>query len=133
METHRAQRAPIDHFFRTLAARHDGESIGVILTDVAPQRLKRFFVEESGRFWIRNEVRELVVFVPHNLLGDPPFSRLVLIVCRNVMIYLQRDVQRDVIDLFHYSLLADGGLVLGTSETIDRSELFFAHRNFGKR
>ena len=111
---------------QSLAKARDGFYPGDIQSDVTPKRLKRFFVEESGGFWIRNEVRELVVFVPHNLLGDPPFSRLDLIVCRNVMIYLQRDVQRDVIDLFHYSLLADGGLVLGTSETIDTSELFRA-------
>ena len=97
-----------------------------IQSEVNPQRLKRFFHQENGGFRICNEVRELVVFVPHNLLGDPPFSKLDLITCRNVMIYLQRDVQRDVIDLFHYSLLPDGGLVLGTSETIDASELFRA-------
>ncbi len=91
---------------------------------IIPERLKRFFERESGGYRIRKEVRERVVFAPHNLLGDPPFSKLDLIVCRNVMIYVQRDVQRDVIDLFHYSLLPEGTLVLGTSETIDSSDLF---------
>jgi chemotaxis methyl-accepting protein methylase len=74
-------------------------------------------------------VRELVVFAQHNLLTDPPFSHLDLIVCRNLMIYLQRDVQQDVIALFHYALKPDGLLLLGTSETTDRSDLFRCEYN----
>ncbi|TWU16208.1 Chemotaxis protein methyltransferase Cher2 [Allorhodopirellula heiligendammensis] len=109
---------------QSLAKAREGFYPGDIESDVNPERLKRFFERESGGYRIRKEVRELVVFAPHNLLGDPPFSKLDLIVCRNVMIYLQRDVQRDVIDLFHYSLLPDGVLVLGTSETIDSGDLF---------
>ena len=92
--------------------------------DVSAERLRRFFIKENGGYRIRKEVREQVVFAPHNLLGDPPFSKLDLITCRNVLIYLQRGVQRDVLDLFHYALNPDGFLVLGTSETVDRSELF---------
>jgi len=111
---------------QSLTKARSGIYLGDIQSEVNPQRLKRFFHQENGGFRIRDEVRELVVFVPHNLLGDPPFSKLDLIACRNVMIYLQRDVQRDVIDLFHYALLPDGGLVLGTSETIDASVLFRA-------
>ncbi|WP_372715470.1 chemotaxis protein CheB [Novipirellula sp.] len=109
---------------QSLAKARDGFYPGDIESDVNPERLKRFFECESGGYRIRKEVRERVVFAPHNLLGDPPFSKLDLIVCRNVMIYLQRDVQRDVIDLFHYSLCPDGTLVLGTSETVDSSDLF---------
>ena len=59
----------------------------------------------------------MVVFAPHNLLGDPPFSRLDLISCRNLLIYLDRDVQRDVVELFHYALNPDGTLLLGSAET----------------
>ena len=70
-----------------------------------------------------------MVFAPHNLLGDPPFSQLDLIACRNVLIYLQRDVQQDVMELFHYALKPDGFLVLGTSETVERSELFRSRDN----
>ena len=69
-------------------------------------------------------MRELIVFAPHNLLSDPPFSHLDLIVCRNVLIYLQRDVQQDVISLFHYALNPNGLLVIGTSESIDQQDLF---------
>ena len=111
---------------KSLAKAREGFYPGDIATDVSPERLQRFFHKEDGGYRIRNEVRELVVFAPHNLLGDPPFSRLDLISCRNVMIYLQRDVQRDVAELFHYALRPDGILVLGTSETIDGKDFFKA-------
>ena len=99
---------------------------GDIDGDVSPERLERFFTREEGGFRVRREVRERVVFAPHNLLGDPPFSRLDLIACRNLLIYLQRHVQQEVIGLFHYALLPAGVLMVGTSETIDSSELFSA-------
>lgn len=65
-----------------------------------------------------------MVFAPHNLLVDPPFSRVDLVLCRNLLIYLQRDLQPDIIELFHYSLNPKGWLILGTAESIDNSELF---------
>ena len=108
----------------SLQKAREGFYPGDIETDVSAERLRRFFIKENGGYRIRKEVREHVVFAPHNLLGDPPFSKLDLITCRNVLIYLQREVQRDVLDLFHYALNPDGFLVLGTSETVDRSELF---------
>lgn len=95
-----------------------------IATEVSKERLQRFFVKENGHYRVSREVRELVVFAPHNLLRDPPFSHLDLIVCRNLLIYLQRDVQQDVLALFHYALRSDGLLLLGTSETAGRPELF---------
>jgi two-component system CheB/CheR fusion protein len=97
---------------------------GDIATDVSEQRLRRFFHPRDGGYQIRSEVRERVVFTPHNVLGDPPFSRLNLIACRNVLIYLQRAPQRDVLQLLHYALLPHGVLMLGTSETLEGSELF---------
>ena len=108
----------------SLQKAREGFYPGDIETDVSAERLRRFFIKENVGYRIRKEVREHVVFAPHNLLGDPPFSKLDLIACRNVLIYLQREVQRDVLDLFHYALNPDGFLVLGTSETVDRSELF---------
>lgn len=95
-----------------------------IAGDVRPDRLQRFFVREEDGYRITKQVREVVVFAPHDLLSDPPFSKLDLVSCRNVMIYLQRATQRDVLELFHYSLSPDGFLVLGTSESIDRPDLF---------
>lgn len=111
------------HEHSLLRAR-EGFYPGDIAADVGPERLKRFFTKEDGGYRIRKEVREKVVFAPHNLLGDPPFSRIDLISCRNVLIYLQRDAQREVTRLFHYALRPDGLLLLGSSETIDRHDLF---------
>ena len=93
---------------------------------VSPERLRRFFVKEDSVYRVRKEVREIVVFATHNLLKDPPFSRLDLIVCRNLLIYLQRDTQDKVVELFHYALKPGGLLWLGSAETIDRTALFEA-------
>ncbi|MEX0938094.1 MAG: chemotaxis protein CheB [Pirellulales bacterium] len=109
---------------RSLRQAREGFYPGDVETDVSPERLKRFFVHEEGGYRIRNEVRELVVYAPHNLMGDPPFSRLDLATCRNLLIYIQRDVQRDIIELFHYALKPEGYLVLGTSEMIEAGDLF---------
>jgi two-component system CheB/CheR fusion protein len=98
----------------SLERAREGFYPGDIDTDVSMERLRRFFHKEDGGYRVKKEVRERVVFAPHNLLRDPPFSRLDLVACRNVMIYLQRDVQREIIDLFHYALRPDGVLVLGT-------------------
>ncbi|QDU98972.1 chemotaxis protein CheB [Lignipirellula cremea] len=108
----------------SLQRARDGFYPGAIAADVSAERLTRFFHPEEGGYRIGKEARELVVFAPHNLLGDPPFSRLDLITCRNLLIYLQRKAQRDVIDLFHYALSPNGFLVLGASETVDAPELF---------
>jgi two-component system CheB/CheR fusion protein len=109
---------------RSLDVARDGFYPGDIASEITPGRLRRFFIEEKGGYRIRKEVRELVVFAPHNLLSDPPFSRLDMIVCRNLLIYLQRDVQADVQRIFHYALKPGGYLVLGTSESADDAELF---------
>jgi two-component system CheB/CheR fusion protein len=110
----------------SLRKAREGFYSGDIQADVSPARLKRFFVKESGGYRIRKEVRELVVFAPHNLMGDPPFSRIDLITCRNLLIYIQRDRQQDIIELFHYALRSNGFLVLGTSESLEASDLFVA-------
>jgi two-component system CheB/CheR fusion protein len=95
-----------------------------IESEVAPERLDRFFRREVEGYRVAKPLRDVVVFATHNLLHDPPFSRQNLIVCRNMLIYLQRDLQDDVIELFHYALAPSGRLLLGTAETLDRSELF---------
>ncbi len=109
---------------RSLDGAREGLYPGDIETDVSPERLQQFFRKENGGYRICKEVRDAVVFAPHNLLSDPPFSRLNLITCRNLLIYLDRSVQRDVIDLFHYALAPHGYLMLGSAETTDASELF---------
>ena len=95
-----------------------------IAADVTTERLERFFQKESGGYRVKKELRERIVFAPHNLLRDPPFSHIDLIACRNVLIYLKRDVQDEVMELFHYALHGEGYLLLGTAEMADRSDLF---------
>ena len=86
--------------------------------DVSKERLKLFFTKDKGLYKIRKEVRELIVFAPQSVVKDPPFTKLDLIVCRNLLIYFNSELQKKVIPIFHYSLLPDGILFLGSSETI---------------
>jgi PAS domain S-box-containing protein len=97
-----------------------------IAADVTPERLKRFFVREGDNSYrIKKEIREMVVFAPHNFIKDPPFSRMDLICCRNLLIYLESDVQKKMLPLLHYALKHGGILFLGPSETIgDATDLF---------
>ena len=108
----------------SLGRAREGIYTGDIETDISPARLRRFFKPADGSYRIRDEVRDIVVFAQHNMLGDPPFSRLDLVACRNVLIYLQRSVQTDVLQLFHYGLRPQGWLMLGSAETIEPSEHF---------
>jgi two-component system CheB/CheR fusion protein len=137
-EAARREEAPLIQVFatdlhepslvRARAAVYQGE----IEADVSPDRLMRFFLKQNGGYQVRKEIRDMVVFAPHNLLGDPPFSRLDLVICRNVLIYLQRSVQPDVFALLHYALRPQGFLILGTSETIDTGDLFrVEHKRHG--
>ena len=89
-----------------------------IAANVPEKYLKKYFTFEEGEYHIIQRVRESVVFAEQNLVGDAPFSNLSLISCRNLMIYLNSDIQKKVIQLFHFSLLEDGILILGNSETI---------------
>jgi two-component system CheB/CheR fusion protein len=93
--------------------------------DVPAARLRRFFVKLDSQYQVRKAVRELCVFAKHNLATDPPFSKMDLIVCRNVLIYLEAELQRRMSSIFHYALKTPGFLMLGVSETPGPlSELF---------
>jgi len=93
-----------------------------ILADVSEERLRRFFTkEEDGRYRIRKNVREMLVFAPQNLIKDPPFTKLDLLCCRNLLIYLGPELQKKLLPLFHYSLRPEGILFLGSSETIGQN------------
>ncbi|MEZ4867481.1 MAG: chemotaxis protein CheB [Caldilineaceae bacterium] len=102
----------------------EGFYLETIALDVSPERLARFFTKEQGGYRVKRELRDSVLFAAHNLLKDPPFSRLDLISCRNVLIYLQRAVQQQLFELFHYALVPNGHLLLGSAETADSSPLF---------
>ncbi|CCH53952.1 chemotaxis protein methyltransferase CheR [Fibrisoma limi BUZ 3] len=93
--------------------------------DVSPRRLQRFFTKVDDHYRINRNVRDLCVFAPHNLLKDPPFSRLDLVSCRNLLIYLDNVFQQKAIATFHYGLNPSGYLVLGKSETVGASGTLF--------
>ncbi len=97
-----------------------------IVTDVPPTRLRHYFVKDDDHYRIRKEIREKVLFAKHSLLSDPPFSQIDLIVCRNLLIYLDREVQREILQMFHFALRPGGFLFLGTSESADACHELFA-------
>lgn len=102
-----------------LGTAREGRYPRSIEADVSQERLKRFFIDEGTHYRIRKEVRDVVLFPYHSALKDPPFLRLDLITCRNLMIYLERSVQEQLLGLFHYGLRPGGALFLGTAETAD--------------
>jgi two-component system CheB/CheR fusion protein len=89
-----------------------------IAADVSPERLRRYFVQDERGYRVSKEIRESVVFAPQNIAMDPPFTKLDLLSCRNLLIYLSADLQKRIVPLFHYSLLPGGVLFLGSAETI---------------
>jgi two-component system CheB/CheR fusion protein len=96
-----------------------------IIADVSQERLARFFRKENSSYHVQKQIRDMVVFAEQNIIGDPPFSKIDLISCRNLLIYMQATLQKKVIPLFHYSLKSGGVLFLGNSETFgDYKELF---------
>lgn len=88
-----------------------------ISADVSADRLKRFFTKTDGGYRVAKVLRDMCVFARHDLTRDPPFSRLDLVVCRNVLIYLDLPLQKRLISTFHYALKANGFLMLGPAET----------------
>jgi two-component system, chemotaxis family, CheB/CheR fusion protein len=97
-----------------------------IAADVSPERLTRWFHLEGGAYRIHQGIRDSMVFSEHDVIKDPPFSKLDLICCRNVLIYLRPELQRRLIPLFHYALNPSGILCLGTSETVGEFHELFA-------
>ncbi len=89
-----------------------------IAADVSPERLERFFVKEDEKYRLRKDIREMIIFAPHSVIADPPFTQMDLVCCRNLLIYFSGDLQKKVLPVFHYSLKPGGILFLGTSETI---------------
>lgn len=119
-----------------IAARNGAYSAGA-LGGLSEERLERFFSIENDQYRAIPQLRECCGFAPHNLLQDPPFSRLDLISCRNLMIYLSSELQQQVIPRFHYSLRGEGALFLGPSESLSSADDLFhvvdkTHRIFRK-
>jgi two-component system CheB/CheR fusion protein len=95
-----------------------------IAADVSEERLERFFEREDGHYIIRPQLREMCLFAQHNLLRDPPFSRVDLLSCRNVLIYMNASLQRRLMPVFHYALRPGGFLFLGPAENGGHGKLF---------
>jgi len=96
-----------------------------ISADVSEERLRRFFIKEHRGYRVRRELREQVLFASHDVLRDAPFSRLDLVSCRNLLIYLDREAQRRLLETAHFALLPTGRLFLGASETVDDDSAMF--------
>ncbi|HXW72025.1 MAG TPA: chemotaxis protein CheB [Methylocella sp.] len=110
---------------RALTIAREGRYPATIETDVSEERLRRFFTRDGEYYHVKRELRDVIVFAVHDVLKDPPFSRIDLLSCRNVLIYLDRDVQHQLITTFHYALNPRGFLLLGSAETADTPPGFF--------
>ncbi|HEX5446919.1 MAG TPA: CheR family methyltransferase, partial [Pirellulales bacterium] len=109
-----------------------------VMGPVPPELLSRYFAAVDGKYQISKQVRDLCIFARHDLTRDPPFSRVDLIVCRNLLIYIDPSSQKRLLSMFHYALKPGGFLMLGSAETVGlQSELFSIvdkkHRVFAKR
>ncbi len=87
-----------------------------ILIHVLPERINQFFIKEENSYRINNTIREMVVFAPHNVIKDPPFTKLDFLFCRNLLIYMEPELQKKLMSLFHYSLNQNGIMILGSAE-----------------
>jgi two-component system CheB/CheR fusion protein len=110
----------------SLETARNGRYPDSIAADLSPERLQRFFSKtDEHRYQANKQLREAIVFAPQNLISDAPFSKLDLVSCRNLLIYLDPDVQAKIIRLFHFALVEDGYLLLGPSESIGRQADLF--------
>jgi two-component system, chemotaxis family, CheB/CheR fusion protein len=110
---------------RAIAVGRAGVYSEAIVTDVPPPRLRQYFTKEQRHYKVKKEIREKILFAQHSLLRDPPFSQVDLICCRNLLIYLDREAQRKILEMFHFALRPGGFLFLGNSESADVcTELF---------
>lgn len=96
-----------------------------IATDVSPERLSRFFVKEADGFRVISTIREMVVFAPHNVIKDPPFTKLDLLFCRNLLIYMEPELQKKLMNLFHYALNPGAVMLLGSAENDNSHQNMF--------
>src|SRR5258708_36550322 len=105
---------------------------------VSPERLRRFFYELDGKYRVAKTIRDLCVFAKHNVLEDPPFSRMDVISCRNMLIYLEPVMQEHLLPTLHYALKSAGVLLLGGSESTGVHHDLFdpidaKHRLYGRK
>jgi two-component system, chemotaxis family, CheB/CheR fusion protein len=123
---------------RAIGEGRDARYPATITLDITPERIQHFFVKEGDRYKIKKDLREMVLFAVHNVLRDPPFSKLDLISCRNLLIYLNREMQERILGIFHFALRPSGYLFLGASESAESSPSLFLpvdkkRRIYGRR
>jgi two-component system CheB/CheR fusion protein len=123
---------------RALAIARAARYPAALLDHVSPERRKRFLIPDGASFVIAKDVRDLCIFSPHSIIRDPPFSRLDLISCRNLLIYFGAEMQDHVIPTFHFALQPDGYLFLGLAENVSQFDDLFQpidkkHRIFLRR
>jgi len=104
-----------------------------IAADVSSERLSRFFIQEENGYRIVKEIRSMVTFATQNIIMDPPFTKLDILICRNLLIYLTPELQKKLLPLFHYSLIPGGILFLGSAETISSFTGLFKPLNIKSR
>jgi chemotaxis methyl-accepting protein methylase len=104
-----------------------------IVADVSPERLKRFFSKEANGYRVCKEIREMVTFATQNIIMDPPFTKLDILICRNLLIYLTPELQKKLMPLFHYSLIPGGVLFLGSAESVNTFTNLFDSLNIKSR
>ena len=123
---------------RAVAAARTGLYLGSISGDMSAERLERYFVREDGSYRVSKDIREVCLFSTHDLVKDPPFSRIDLVCCRNLLIYFEPPLQQRVVATFHYALRSGGHLFLGPSESVASQAQLFApldkrHRLYFRR
>ena len=106
-----------------LAEARRGRYTDVVEKQVSPERLARFFLKHGGAYTVTKAIRDLCIFTAHDLIKDPPFSRMDLVSCRNLLIYLEPPLQKHVLELLHYALSPGGYLLLGKAELVDGRDL----------
>jgi two-component system CheB/CheR fusion protein len=129
-----SEAAPADATVQVFATDIDDDAIAyarqgcypsAVVTDIPAARISRFLVRDDNFYRVPKPLREKVLFARHNVLQDPPFSKLDLICCRNLLIYLNRDIQAHVLEMFHFALRPGGFLFLGSSESADMAAKLF--------
>lgn len=118
---------------RALGLARAGRYTDAIAAHIRPDRLERWFSREGDTYCVSKELREMCIFSPQNIVKDAPFSRIDILSCRNLLIYLNADIQSRVIPIFHFSLRSGGVLFLGSSENVTRHQKLFAPIDRGNR
>ncbi len=110
-----------------IAKARAGKYLENIAADVSPERLNRYFTKTDSGYIINKELRETMIFAPQNIIMDPPFTKLDILCCRNLLIYLTSELQKKLLPVFHYALNPGGILFLGASETLSEAGELFSH------